>query len=365
MKILFVLFSLDAGGVTAVTDTLAVEMVKMGHDVQYVSMLGQPTGHEPVSNVISFGYKTLNLKVFFLSFVRLWKFFVDNRDIDAVIVASAYPGIITTVAARLAFHKAKVLINFHTHVSAFAAIQPFTRKFLLSLGRIVLPFADICANVSKITAKDAADYFGLKRVATLHNPLKPYQKSENLEQHPPHPWLNNPDIFPIIAAGRLTDVKDFPLMFKSLLELKNMDARYKLIILGKGELESELKALAYDLNLEDDIHFGGHVSNQRDYMALGRFLWLTSKFEGFNMVLLEALSAGIPCIATNYPTGIHEALDNGKYGLLINSRDPEMIAQQTYMFDQQPKHPPEFYQQRIEEFTPEVVTERYLKLLSS
>jgi glycosyltransferase involved in cell wall biosynthesis len=361
MKILFVLFSLDAGGVTTVSNILADEMVNAWHDVQYLSLTKDQVKQQDLEQrgftVESFNYKRLSIRVFLFAFFRLIWFFLKNRQPDFVIVASAYPGIITTAAAKLTLNKAKILVNFHTHVSAYAATQLWPKKTFLALGKLVFKFTDICANVSHITAEDARKYFHLKHVDTLYNPLPAYEFSK---EAPPHPWFKDQNILPIIACSRLNDVKDYPLMFASLAHLRKFDNRYKLIILGKGELEDELKQLALEMNLSDDIFFAGYVTNQQDYMAHSRFLWLTSKYEGFNMVLLEALSAGIPCVVTNTPPGIHEVLEDGKYGLLINSRDPEIIARKTYEFDQLPKQPAAFYQQRAQDFLPWKITENYL-----
>jgi glycosyltransferase involved in cell wall biosynthesis len=366
MKILFVLFSLDAGGVTTVSNILADEMVNAEHEVSYLSLTDDQEKQRTLEHngfaVENFGYKKLTIGVFVLSFFRLFRFFLKNRQLDFVIVASAYPGIVTTAAAKLALNKAKILVNFHTHVSAYAATQRWPKKLFLALGKIVFRFTDICANVSHITAKDAADYFGLDHVDTLYNPLPVYHYPDDRNEHPPHQWLKDQHILPIIACSRLNDVKDYPLMFASLVHLKKLDQRYKLLILGKGELENELKNLAKEVNLSNDIFFAGYVTNQQEYMALGRFLWLTSKYEGFNMVLLEALSAGIPCVVTNTPPGIHEVLEDGKYGLLINSRDPEIIARETFAFDQLPKKPAEFYQSRAKDFLPEKSTDAYLNV---
>lgn len=363
MKILFVLFSLDAGGVTSVSDVLADEMIKQGHDVEIIS-LTEPSSYKNQSfKTTIWHHKSLGLKTFILSFFQLTGFFIKNRNIDAVIIASAYPGIITTLAMKLTLHKAKALVNFHTHISRYAAHESSLKKAILLLGRYILKLADVCANVSRITAKDAQDYFGLKDVKALYNPLPVYLPPDDLETSPPHHWLRNSDIIPIIACSRLSDVKDYPLMFKSLSVLLSYDQRYRLIILGKGQLEQELKQMTHTMNLDDYIDFVGHVSNQRDYMALGKFLWLTSKYEGFNMALLESLSAGTPCVAIDNPPGIHEVLDNGTYGHLIHSRDPEIIAKETHAFAQQSKKEPEFYQRRSDEFLPERITEMYLNCL--
>jgi glycosyltransferase involved in cell wall biosynthesis len=364
MKILFVLFSLDAGGVTYATNILAGEMVKKGHDVAMLSLTDDRKRQEILENagfaVTTLGHKGLGLKTFIIGFFQLVGYFIKNRDFDAMIVASAYPGIIATLAAKLVRHKAKILVNFHTHVSHYAAHESWHKKLILFFGKYILQMADVNANVSIDASRDAERFFGLKHVETLYNPVLPYHgKSAS------HHWFDNPDVIPIVACGRLTEVKDFPLMFDSLKILLNYDARYRLILIGDGELKEQLQNYATEIGLKDHIDFAGWVDEIEPLIEPCRFFWMTSKYEGFGMVLVQALAAGIPCVAIDCPSGPREALQEGRYGLLIDSRYPEIIARETYQFDQKPQQSPEFYRQRALDFQPGVVTENYLDLLKN
>ena len=362
MKILFPLFSLDAGGVTYATDILASEMVKKGHSVKMLSLMDNIKRQVILQNqgfdTQTLGHTRLGLKTFIAGFFQFTAYFLKNRDFDAMVIASPYPGIIATLAAKLTFHKARILVNHHTHVSYYAANEPSYKKLILFFGKYILRLADVNANVSQEASRDAERYFGLKHVETLYNPLLPYH-----ENAAAHRWFNNPDIIPIAACGRLSKVKDFPLMFDSLKIMLQYDAHYRLILIGDGELRKELQDYADKTGLKDYIDFVGLQKDPRDLMHGCKFFWMTSKYEGFGIVLLEALSTGIPCVAINCPSGPREALENGKYGLLIDSRDPKIIAQKTHEFAQQPQKERAFYQQRALDFLPEVTTDKYLALL--
>ncbi|TBM00679.1 glycosyltransferase [Hafnia paralvei] len=81
------------------------------------------------------------------------------------------------------------------------------------------------------------------------------------------------------------------------------------IILGKGELEHELKLLAEKLGVEDRVIFLGFSDNPYKYIARSKCLILTSDSEGLPTVIIEALILGVPVISTDCPTGPSEILD--------------------------------------------------------
>jgi glycosyltransferase involved in cell wall biosynthesis len=363
MKILFVLFSLDAGGVTTATDILAGEMVKMGHSIKMLSLTDNPERQKKLEKqgfeTETLGHKGLGLKTFILGFFQLSRYFAQNRDLDAMIVASAYPGIIATAAAKLTGNKAKILVNYHTHVSNYARHEPFFKRLILFFGQFILRLADVNANVSIDASRDAERYFGLKHVKTLYNPILPYTGKPAS-----HRWFNDPDIIPIAACGRLSYVKDFALMIDALKIMLNYDPRYRLILIGSGELKDELIQHSIEQNLQDHIDFTGWLDEYLPLVECCKFFWMTSRYEGFGLVLVEALSTGIPCVSIDCPSGPREALESGKYGLLIESRDPETIAIGTHQFAHLPQHPREFYQQRAHDFLPEAVTRKYLEALN-
>lgn len=125
----------------------------------------------------------------------------------------------------------------------------------------------------------------------------------------------------IVAAGRLSHQKGFDLLLNAMVPVVNKYPDWILEIYGKGECEEELKDLAYQLEISTNINFKGFCSNLSQVFRESTFYVLSSRFEGFPMILLEAASQNLPCISFDCPEGPSEILrDNG--GLLVT---PENI----------------------------------------
>jgi glycosyltransferase involved in cell wall biosynthesis len=89
----------------------------------------------------------------------------------------------------------------------------------------------------------------------------------------------------------------------------------------------ELQDLAVELGVGEDVALLGYQSNPSTFLRAARVFALSSNYEGFGNVLVEALLAGCPIVSTNCPSGPAEILDNGKYGTLVPVNDPGSLAE--------------------------------------
>jgi glycosyltransferase involved in cell wall biosynthesis len=101
----------------------------------------------------------------------------------------------------------------------------------------------------------------------------------------------------------------------------------RLVILGEGSQLRALQSLASELGIGDDVLFPGFVSNPFAYMARARAFVLSSAWEGFGNVLVEAMACGCPVISTDCPSGPAEILEGGRYGSLVPVGDPTPMAE--------------------------------------
>jgi len=132
----------------------------------------------------------------------------------------------------------------------------------------------------------------------------------------------------ILFAGRLETRKGLSdlIMAASLVRRINHNARF--VIAGKGTVEDQLKRYATRLGLENNVHFAGFVSSDkllRHYQNASMFV-LPSYYEGLPTVLLEAMACGLPVVATSVG-GVPELVEDGKTGILVAPRKPEMLAE--------------------------------------
>jgi len=115
-----------------------------------------------------------------------------------------------------------------------------------------------------------------------------------------------------ISLGRLSKQKNHELL---LYSLRKIDINFKCFIVGDGPLDEELKSLVLKCELEDKVIFLGHRCDIGDLLNASDILIQTSIFEGFPNVLIEAVSVGLPIVATNVGSTSSLVLDNG---ILVN-----------------------------------------------
>lgn len=131
----------------------------------------------------------------------------------------------------------------------------------------------------------------------------------------------------ILAIGRLVIEKDFDLLIQAHATVLKNGISHQLIILGEGSQRNELEKLVMDLGVQSSVSMPGFVNNTSDYLNQASLFVLSSRFEGFGLVLLEALAANLPIVSTNCPSGPEEILMNGKYGLLVPTENIEALAE--------------------------------------
>ena len=129
--------------------------------------------------------------------------------------------------------------------------------------------------------------------------------------------------FEFVAMGRLSEVKNYPLMINAFKKAVSIHSNIHLSIAGSGPLDDELKKLVLDLNLEKKISFLGNVEDVPYLLKNSNALLLSSFSEACPMVVIEAMAAGLPIIATKVG-GVPELVSDN--GFLVESGDVEEFA---------------------------------------
>lgn len=109
----------------------------------------------------------------------------------------------------------------------------------------------------------------------------------------------NPNHLNVITAVRLDHQKGIDILLKALPEVLKKEKKIRLLILGQGPLEKKLRQLALSLNIDQFIDFVGLVNDPENYFINSDIFILPSRAEGMSNALLEAMCAGLACIATN------------------------------------------------------------------
>lgn len=131
----------------------------------------------------------------------------------------------------------------------------------------------------------------------------------------------------ILGVGRLVAVKNFELLIRAFAQFSGRQRDFVLVILGEGEERSSLEKLIETLQLKDRVILPGHRSNPWVWMKHSALFTLSSDYEGWPNVLIEALVLGTPIVSTDCVSGPSEILKGGKLGRLVPTGDVAAMAE--------------------------------------
>ena len=294
--------------------------------------------------------------------------FLRTERPDVLLSSLGHNNIAALWARRLARVDTAVVVCQHNALTReSAAIGNWQHRALPALYRAFLGQSDAIVAVSEGVADDMARATEIPRdrISVINNPVKAAHFAETSDEPAPHPWLEDPNANVFVAVGRLVPQKDFATAIRALAQVDPaLGAR--LLILGAGPQKAELEALASRLRLRDRVQLMGFVQQPLPYIRRARSLVVSSVYEGFGNVLVEALACGTPVISTDCPYGPSEILDAGRFGRLVPVGDPGALA--AAMRDAivgECQHTPAELKQRASSFEIDRVADHYVELFRS
>jgi len=189
-------------------------------------------------------------------------------------------------------------------------IKGFYGKAYALLIRLFYNSADLIVAVSQGVKIDLIKNYNIdgKKIKVIYNPydVEKIQKLMNENLHDRYKPIFENQV--IISVGRLTHIKGQQNLIRAFSKVKIQNKKAKLVLLGEGELEDELRAITKKLNLGDDIYFLGFQGNPFQFIYNSSIFVLPSLTEGFPNALVEAMACGIPVISTDCKAGPREIL---------------------------------------------------------
>mgnify|MGYP002623863956 CR=1 FL=1 len=163
---------------------------------------------------------------------------------------------------------------------------------------------------------------GVPHVAVIPNPVTCYPEEVSRPASPLHR---------IICVGRLTPQKRYDRLIEAFAMLAEKYPSWQVDIYGAGEDEKQLRQQIGHYGLTERIHILPPVNDI--YVAYGQsdFLVLSSDFEGFGLVIIEAMACGIPVVATNCPFGPADIILDGETGLLSKLEVKDLADKMEWM----------------------------------
>lgn len=299
----------NSGGTERVTSLIANNLVRQGYNT-YILSLNEGDSpffelHQDIK-IHSIHSQKLSMKRHYINTVINIRKFVKKHKIETLIVVDSMACIFTIPALF------RLKLN-HICWEHFNFLNNNNRK-LRDIGRKLA--ALFCSKVITLTQKD-------KILWETH--LKNI-KAEIISLPNPTPYgglfhTPNKDSKIILTIGRLVHVKGYDLLIDVWANICKLNQEWSLKIVGSGEEEEKLKMKVKQLNISHRVIFVPENKNIEEHYKTSAFFCLSSRYEGFPMVLLEAQSFGLPLIAFDCNTGPSDIINHRENGFLVNNQD--------------------------------------------
>jgi len=322
-RIAIFLPDVQGGGAQRVMLDLASCFVAHGF---YVDLILAKTEGELLDEIpVDVNLVELNVSRMSLSLFGLIKYLRMQKPIS-MISTLGLPNFFAVLGKRLAGVQTKVVIRIANKISFRdkKTLKKWIEDKFITYSYL---WADRIIAISHSVAEDMAinTSVSLDRITVIYNPVISPQMMTLLNDEVDHRFYMDNQNPVVLGVGRLTNQKDFPTLinaFKIVREQKQA----RLIILGKGEEYQNLVDLVNNLELYSDVDLPGFVKNPIAFMRRSAVFVMSSKWEGFGSVLVQAMACGCPVVSTACGPP-EEILDQGKYGHLTPIGNPNRMAQ--------------------------------------
>ena len=307
--------SLSDGGVQRVASLLSKIYFESGYDVYVITVYDKiKYSYSGTYFTLHFdNFSVLNLFKNIKSFLSL-RNYMKNNNFDLIIDFRARMRLIPELLIYLfAIPLNRTIFTFHMpKINHYIPEPIFISRYLYNYA-----FANVAVSKS---ISELLDVNKIRNTSVIYNPID-YDLilSKSMEKI-------NFSFNYIVGSGRMNDnTKQFDQLISAYCKSNLPNENVHLILLGDGKLKSKLRANIQN-EFKTKIHFMGFVKNPFKYYSNARFFVLSSKNEGFPMVLIEALACSTPVISYDCPTGPSEIIRNNHNGILVK---PNLVTKLT------------------------------------
>ena len=251
---------------------------------------------------------------------------IKQENPSLILSFVTYTNYLSVLACIFIKRRIPLLLREATNLTLSLEAKKFTmaKKILV---RYLYPKANTIITVSKGIKDDLVTNYRIQehKILAIYNSVDIERVKKFVIEEVNHPWFKE-DTPVVISCGRLVSLKNYPLLLRAVhLVLKKCSLR--VLILGEGKERPKLEYYAKKLGVSDNVCFLGFQNNPFKYMARADIFVLSSLWEGFGNVIIEAMACGIPVISTRCPSGPEEIIIDGVNGLLVKVGDAEEMAQ--------------------------------------
>lgn len=296
------------GGTERVSALIASNLSERKYNIHFLSLYEGMVPHFPVENKevvyneIFKNYSSFKLKYF--KIVREVRKYVNDHNIDVIIDVDSILSLYTVPALFMNKVKHITWEHFNYYVTFGMKSRVIARWLSSRFSNTIVTLTKEDKNywIEKLNPRSS--------VIQIYNPVIPRENSDTTIERKT-----------VISVGRLTNQKGFDRLLVIWKDLICMHPDWQLIIVGEGEDKVTLEKQISANNLSDSVILVPFTSNISKYYTEASIYAMTSRFEGFPMVLLEASTFALPLIAFNCKTGPSELILDGSNGFLIQDNN--------------------------------------------
>lgn len=357
LKILLVIHSLKTGGAENMVRNLARELVLQGHGVRVVSLHSADTqvGHQ---------MRACDIDVVGLEKAKgfdprtVFRLATIIKDFDPDVIHTHLPVLAYVLpAARFSRSDARIVHTMHNIAESETKMKP-----LKMVNRYAFHHGVIPVGISEEVRRSTCELYGLSEHAV---PIARNGSGSISELGQPR-MLSSDDSKVLLCVARFEEQKNHKFLLEVVKSLQE-SARIKvsLVLVGDGSLLGQCKELARKLGVEDAVSFAGQRSNVPDFYRKADLFVLLSSYEGLPMTIIEAMSFGLPVIATSVG-GVPDIVEDGTNGHLVgfDADSAAKVIEETLTNEEEYLQLSRCAVETSKAFTAEKMTEEYLEIYS-
>ena len=319
LKVTHVITTIERGGAENQLLILVQEQRRLGYQVTVIPLKGKCELFEDLENTGA----TVDLSILNLNPALQFMWMSLRRKRNNGIMHAHLPRAELLCAIT---SSSRLIISRHNAEAFFPSAPKFISsllsRFVTSRSRIIIAISDSVS--SFLTKNNEVSKNSVIQTIYYGIDLTPYdQKVERIDIRERHKILKNRILFGTIS--RLTEQKDIPTLLKAFKLTTDVCPDSHLVIIGIGHLENDLRKLAETLGLDSYITWVGKTNKITDYLAEFDVFVLTSKYEGFGLVLLEAMAACLPIVASSSDAALEVLGDSAGQTFMVG--DYEELSQ--------------------------------------
>lgn len=316
MKILIVANGIVRAGVSRVLSLVSQEWAKE-HEVSISlfkkSELVYPLGGEVIQHGIPFR-GSIASQVY-----HLYRLLKQNKY-DKIYGFSEDANYPLTVAAKLAGVADKTILTVHNPVQKFSTkVQRRVKKHYSSVGEVIAVSNGVREGLINLGVSQ-------EKVIFRPNPIDLKMVDEKLKDLSQVKLNLKKDNINFVGVGRLHKHKGFDMLINAFSEVLNTIPNTHLTIVGEGEERVNLESQIKHLKLQNKVTLTGAIENPFAIIKASDIYVMSSRLEGWPLVLMEAMAVGKPVISFSCPNGPDEIIQNEKQGVLVENENVDELA---------------------------------------